>query len=241
MKRFSIFFLSIVAIYLSVSQAQNVLNAGDPGDKDIVVLIHGLARSNAAMWLLNLRLRRAGFHVEAVGYDSLNRTPEQIVENISQQIDSCCKEKNNQIHFVGHSLGGLLARAYLQKNQLRNLGRVVLLGTPNHGTEVADYFQDKWWAKIAGPTALSLGTGQESFPNTLDDPYYPVGVIAGIRQNNNDHILPGLDDGLVSLESTKVKNMDDFMIVYSGHSMMRYNEEVVNQTVHFLYKGKFKK
>ncbi|MEW8051215.1 MAG: alpha/beta fold hydrolase, partial [Candidatus Thiodiazotropha sp.] len=232
MKKLFILFFGILAIYLSASQAQNIFNSGDPEHKEIVVLLHGLARSNAAMWLLNMRLKHAGYHVETVGYRSLNRTPQQIVDDISQQIDLCSKGKANKIHFVGHSLGGLLIRAYLQNSDVRNLGRVVLVGTPNQGTEVADHFKDKWWAKIAGPTALSLGTGEGSFPKTLDDPYYPVGVIAGVSQNDNDHILPGLDDGLVSVESTKVNNMNDFVIVYSGHSMMRYNEDVADQTIH---------
>ena len=239
MKKLSVLLVGIVAIYLSVSQAQNVLDSGEAEDKDIVVLIHGLARSNAAMWLMNLRLINAGYHVETVGYRSLNVTPGQIVDNISQQIDECCRDKTNTAHFVGHSLGGLLIRAYLQDNKLNNLGRVVLIGTPNQGTEVADYLQDKWWAQIAGPTALSLGTGEDSFPNTLEDPYYPVGVIAGISGSDNDDILPGLDDGLVPVESTKIKNMRDFVVVKSGHSMMRYNEEVANQAIHFLVNGRF--
>lgn len=241
MKKLAILIISLIAIYLSVSQAQIALNSGDPGEKDIVVLMHGLARSNAAMWLLNLRLKKAGFHVKTVGYRSLNRTPEQIVEDISQQIDQCCKGQTNKVHFVGHSLGGLLIRAYLQDNEVNNLGQVVLIGTPNQGTKVADYFQDKWWAKIAGPTALALGTGEASFPKTLEDPYYPVGVIAGVSQNDNDDILPGLDDGLVPVESTKVNNMNDFIVVFSGHSMMRYNEDVADQSIHFLRHGQFQR
>ena len=239
MKKLSVFLVIVAAIYLSVSQAQTILNSGEAEDKDTVVLIHGLARNNAAMWLLNLRLRNAGYHVEPVGYQSLNVTPSEIVENISQQIEECCRQNTNRVHFVGHSLGGLLIRAYLQNNELENLGRVVLIGTPNQGTEVADYFRDKWWAKIAGPTALSLGTGENSFPKTLDDPYYPVGVIAGIRQSDNDDILPGPDDGLVAVESTKLNNMSDFVLVDSGHSSMRYNEDVADQAIHFLAQGNF--
>lgn len=241
MKKIGIFFIAAIAICLSVSQAQNVLNSGETKEKEIVVLIHGLARSNASMWLLNLRLKNAGYRVETVGYQSLNRTPEQIVDDITLQINQCCRKENNRVHFVGHSLGGLLIRAYLQANEVDNLGRVVLIGTPNQGTEIADYFQDKWWSKFAGPAALSLGTAENSFPKSLDDPYYPVGIIAGVRQSDNEQILPGPDDGLVPVESTKVNNMNDFIVIDSGHSMMRYDEDVAEQTIHFLRQGKFKK
>lgn len=228
-------------LLISVTPAQSLFDK-DPGDKEVVVLLHGLARSNAAMWVLNLRLKKAGFHVEQVGYSSLNSTPDQIIDNITAQINACCREMNNRVHFVGHSLGGLLIRAYLQDNKVTNLGRVVLMGTPNQGTAVADYFNDKWWAQFAGPTAMSLGTDENSLPNSLAAPYYPVGVIAGVIKNDmNDKLLPGMDDGLVSIEATKLAGMQDFIIVPTGHAMMRYDEEVAEQTVRFLRKGSFSK
>ncbi len=208
--------------------------------KEIVVLLHGLARSNIAMWRLKMRLEDAGYHVEQVGYRSLTQTPAEIVQDISAQIDRCCQSINHKVHFVGHSLGGLLIRAYLENNPMENLGRVVLMGTPNQGTAVADYFRDKWWAQFVGPTALALGTGEDSFPNSLSDPDYPVGVIAGFIDNDlNDELLPGSDDGLVSIDSTRLKGMGDFIVVRSQHTMMRYNEEVASQTIAYLKNGQF--
>lgn len=231
--------LLTVVLLMSVSPVQSFFDE-DPGDKEVVVLLHGLARSNAAMWVLNLRLQKAGFHVEQIGYSSLNSTPQQIIVNVTSQINECCRDLGNRVHFVGHSLGGLLIRAYLQDNRVNNLGRVVLLGTPNQGTALADYFSDKWWAQFAGPTAMSLGTDENSLPNSLAAPNYPVGVIAGVIKNDmNDKLLPGMDDGLVSIEATKLPGMQDFIVISTGHAMMRYNEEVAEQTVRFLRKGKF--
>ena len=144
------------------------------------------------------------------------------------------------MHFVGHSLGGLVIRAYLAERQVQNLGRVVLLGTPNKGTQLVDRYGDKWWFKLLGPNARALGTGNGSLPDLLPAPDYPVGVIAGTRKGfDNDHILPGPDDGLVTVASTRLKGMADFIVLETGHSAMRYSKPVAEQTVRFLRTGQF--
>ncbi len=109
------------------------------------------------------------------------------------------------------------------------MAELFLLGTPNHGSEFADVVRDKWWAKIAGPTALSLGTDDDSFPNSLHNPYYPVGVIAGIAKHDmDDRIIPGQDDGVVAIDATKLEGMTDFTVVQSGNSMMRYDPRKIS-------------
>ena len=232
--------LLLVAVILSYVFMPHPGSESAHDDKDIVVLLHGLARGNAVMWLLASRLKDAGFHVHRVGYGTLNRSPEQMLEEVQSQIDECCAAHQRRVHFVGHSMGGLLIRAYLQDRSVQNLGRVVLIGTPNQGTEVVDRFRDRWWMQMLGPAALSLGTDDDSFPNSLAAPYYPVGVIAGESSRDiDDEILPGKDDGLVPVESTKLEGMSDFIVVETGHAFMRYDEEVARQTVAFLWDGAF--
>ena len=232
--------IGLVLLGCSATNPQPEPNETPSLDKDVVVLLHGLGRSNSAMWLLASRLEDAGFKVERVGYGSLTQTPEQILESVTQQIELCCAQLSSTVHFVGHSLGGLMVRAYLQDHEVRHLGCVVLMGAPNQGSEIVDKFRDTWWMQFAGPTALALGTDKGSFPKSLQDPYYPVGVIAGASgHDTNDEILPGLDDGLVRVESTKLNDMTDFIIIETGHSMMRYNEDVAKQTIAFLKYGKF--
>ena len=210
-------------------------------NKEIIVLLHGLGRSTTSMWWLAARLEEAGYHVQRVGYHSLTQTPDEILREVSQQINRCCLHHPRRIHFVGHSLGGLMVRAYLQKYRIDNLGRVVLLGTPNKGSEVADYFIDSWMMKFLGPTAKLLGTDEHSFPRSLRAPYYPVGIIAGENESNwNDSVIPGKDDGLVSVESAKLNGMTDFMVIRTSHSMMRYNREVAEQTIEFIQHGEFR-
>ncbi len=209
-------------------------------EREIVVLLHGLGRSNRAMWRLAERLEDDGFRVARVGYDSLRETPDEILDDIAAQIEACCIGKSAKLHFVGHSLGGLLVRAYLADKKIENLGGVVLIGTPNKGTEVVNNLREKWWFKWAGPTAKALSTDSDSFPNRIERPDYPLGVIAGIKPGaDNEHILPGEDDGLVAVESTKVKGMTDFVLIEAGHSALRNDKNVARQTVAFLRAGKF--
>ncbi|MFC1681899.1 alpha/beta fold hydrolase [Pseudomonadota bacterium] len=212
-----------------------------PGHNEIVVLVHGLGRSSTSMWLLASRLEDAGYYVHRVEYSSLHQDPDEILKDISSQINQCCQKHAQSVHFVGHSLGGLMVRAYLQNNKVDKLGRVVLLGTPNKGAEAADHFSDSWLMSILGPTAKALGTDDKSFPKSLEAPYYPVGIIAGeLKSKLNDSIIPGRDDGLVSIEATKIDGMADFIIIETGHSMMRYDREVADQTIEFIKSGVFK-
>lgn len=136
---------------------------------------------DVATWQLAFRIEKAGYYVERVGCSSsLKQTPQEIQQEVTKQIEACCATSDHQVHFVGHSLGGLMIRTYLQDNKVEKLGRVVLIGTPNQGMPVVDYYRDRWWMKMLGPMANALGTDSESFPNTLIGPYYPVGVIAGV-------------------------------------------------------------
>ena len=209
-------------------------------DLETVVLLHGFGRSAFALRALAGRIENAGFNTVRVDYDSLNSTPEEIIVTVSEQIDACCLELTKPLHFVGHSLGGLIIRAYLDEQSVDLLGRVVLIATPNAGTPLVDAYQDSWWMTFAGPTARELGTTADSFPNSLPAPDYPVGVIAGTWESNfTEDLIPGADDGLVPIDSAKIDGMSDFIMIESNHSHLRYSEEVADQTVAFLKTGHF--
>lgn len=236
----SIFVLLIIIISYCFTSGANIAAQSD--ENETAYLLHGLGRSNSAMWLLASRIEDTGFIVERIGYSSFGKTSKEIVKEITSQINSSIQNKRERVRFVGHSPGGLLIRAYLDSNRISNLGRVVLIGTPNKGTPFVDKFHDAWWLKLLGSMTLDLGTDKDNFPNTLSEPYYRVGVIAGISDViSNENIIPGLDDGVVPLESTKIDGMRDFIVIETGHSMMRYNEDVAKQTIQFLRNGKFSK
>lgn len=232
----------LLATLLSVGCAGDRSGGNLPqAEREAVVLLHGLGRSTSAMRYLQHRLEKAGYEVFNIGYPSTSLPPDDLLELLRDEVRSCCAKKK-KVHFVGHSLGGILIRALLEEQQDVKLGRVVLLGVPNQGAELADWLSDNYlFKKLAGPTGQQLGTGETAWPGGLPAPDYELGVIAGTRSINpvGSWILAGPDDGFVSVESTKVKGMKDFMLTASGHVLMRYSDEVADAVIRFLKTGNF--
>ena len=206
-----------------------------------VVLLHGFGRSNKAMFSLQRRINEAGYATYNIEYRSMKDTPDVIVDKVGKNIAQCCMDNGRLVHFVGHSLGGLVVRAYLERHQLTNLGRVVLLGTPNQGSELVDRYEKEWFFGMLGPTARELGTDLADFPKRIAHPYYPLGIIAGASSYRPilSRLLPGPDDGMVAVESTIMEGMTDFLLVDTSHGMLRYNKKVAEEVIYFLRHGKF--
>jgi triacylglycerol esterase/lipase EstA (alpha/beta hydrolase family) len=212
-------------------------------DDEIVVLALGLGRSDWAMWRFAKRLENANYKVCLLDYATIGVSVASVLDETASQIDVCLQNAP-KVHFVGHSLGGLVIRAYLQNHEEAleavNVGKVVLVGTPNKGSELADHYNDSWLMNLGGGISRALVTGTRSLGNNLDAVDFTIGIIAGTKPLGltNDR-FNGPNDGLVSVESTKLEGMTDFITIDVGHSQMRYSEEVAKQTVHFLQKGAF--
>jgi triacylglycerol lipase len=209
-----------------------------------VILLHGLCRSSSSMQAMERALTNAGYQVWNIDYPSRTDTVAALSEAVlAPAILNCESAGATRIHFVGHSLGGILVRDYLARHSLSNAGRVVMLGPPNQGSEIVDKL-GSWWLfrKINGPAGGELGTAPDSAPNRIGPPNVSVGVIAGNRSINwiNSLLIPGSDDGKVSVERTKLNGMTDYVVLKATHPYLMRNKQAIKQTVHFLREGMFK-
>ena len=208
---------------------------------ETVILLHGLARSAGSMKKLAKALSGGGYSVHNIGYASTRKTIEQLAEEaIGPALKLCPVDR--KLHFVTHSLGGILVRQYLSHHEIENLGRVVMLGPPNKGSEVVDKLRDfPGFHFINGDAGLELGTGESSVPNRLGAANFDLGIIAGTRSINLilSRMIAGVDDGKVSVESTKLEGMHDHLEMEVTHPFMMRNSKVIEQVIHYLETGRF--
>jgi hypothetical protein len=147
-----------------------------------------------------------------------------------------------KVHFVTHSLGGILVRKYLNNNEIKNLGRVVMLGPPNQGSKAVDELGDlpgfDW---LNGPAGRQLGKGPKSVPLQLGAANFELGIIAGNKSIDpiTSAVLDDPDDGKVSVADTKLEGMDDFTIVEHSHALMMRMQWPIELTIQFLKTGRF--
>jgi len=213
---------------------------------DSVVLLHGLVRHAESMQKMSRALSLAGYRVCNIDYPSRYFGVKILASQyVLPQIQECQKENSGRLHFVTHSMGGIIVRALNQSLAEMvgddKLGRLVMLSPPNQGSELADLTEDSWLSnQINGPTVRELGTQQNSLPNQLSEPTMRFGIIAAKGSNSLMSLLiPGDDDGKVSLKRMRLQSMQDFIEVSSTHSFMMQNWEVIEQTLHFLVHGNF--
>ena len=237
----------IISVFsLSIAQGCKSFPKHTPpkeGFKEYVVLLHGLARSSKSMVPLQKILSKKGYGTCNIDYPSTDHTIEYISKKyLPAALKQCIPDDANRVHFVTHSMGGILIRYYLKNNQFKRLGKVVMLSPPNAGTEVVDKLGNIFIFKaLNGPASTQLGTGIDSMPNKLGPVAFKLGVLTGSKTINPilSAMIPGKDDGKVSVDRAKVKGMSDFMVVPSSHPFIMRSKEVMKQTVYFLEHSMF--
>lgn len=214
-------------------------------NKECVVLLHGLGRTSRSMNELQEALVNEGYLTANLDYPSREKKIENIaLEDFPRGVAECQKYAPVAIHFVTHSLGGIVLRMALSEQRPHHLGRVVMLSPPNKGSHIVDEIGDwslyKW---LNGPAGQQLSTHTTSAPNQLGSVDYPVGIITGDQHAFFDawfaSFIPGADDGKVSVENAQVEGMHDFLVVHEAHSFIMESDYVHRQTIHFLKNGFF--
>ncbi|MGV3664864.1 MAG: esterase/lipase family protein [Leptospira bouyouniensis] len=241
-KTYSLFILMILFPYVFLCSDQKLSQKTKIADhQECVVLIHGFLRSSNHLKNLRNFLIENGYFVVSIDYESTSMSiPEIADSNLSNLEDFC---KNQKIHFVTHSLGGIILRSYLKRNQIKHPGKIVMLAPPNKGSEVSDFLSKfKFINLILGPVLSQLKTDQDSYVNSLGLPNFQFGVIMGNLTIDpiSSYLIPGDDDGKVSIENSKLENMNDFLLVERTHNFIVDAPEVKEAILNYFKFGKFK-
>lgn len=230
--------------YTGCGFAQSVNNKTNM-DREAVILLHGLARTSTSMNKMQEALEDEGFKTCNIDYPSTqHRISILAQEHIVPKIKACVGNIDSSIHFVTHSMGGILVRYFAKHALISPMGRVVMLSPPNQGSEVVDALGDTWFFEfVNGPAGKELGTDTGSMPLRLGPANFEVGIITGSRSINLilSLMIEGRDDGKVSVERARLEGMKDFIVLASTHPFIMRNAKAITQTIYFLNHGVFKK
>lgn len=185
-------------------------------------------------------LRKQGFEVLNLGYPSTRHDLAALCDIIHPRIDTFSHTIDGKLHIIGYSMGGLLARAYIHKHRPAQLGRVVMAGTPNGGSEVADFLKSwRLYRRLYGPAGQQLITDQSAFSALLGAVDYELGIIAGDRTVDpvSSYIIGKPGDGKVSIESTKLAGMKAHIVIPTNHTFMPSNRQMWEGALKFIREG----
>lgn len=211
-----------------------------------VILLHGITRSSKHMAHFKEPFVKAGYAVFAMDYPSTRGTIQESTEYLHQVIQGL--DGITEINFVVHSMGGLVVRTYLKEHAPRDprIKRLVMIGSPNNGANLANVLSDNLNAvfkPIFGPAGQQLVVDPEGYIANLPKPDFEFAVIAGGRGNEHgfNPLIPGDDDGIVSVASTRLAGATDFLLVADGvsatHTFLPSNPAVITAAVRFVSEG----
>lgn len=232
--------IKISALFLTLCSTFYCAAAFATNETECVILLHGLGRSHCSMSPLESELKKHDYVVVNHNYPSTKKSIDEIAfRYLPPMINECLGYHPSRIHFVTHSIGGVILQRYLQKNTISNLDNIVMMGPPNHGSPWVDAFNKTFIGFILGPSIKELSIKKNSAPPLAR--HYKIGVIAGTYNINplGYMVFNEPNDGKVGVSSTKIKWMHDFIALPVTHTFMMRNAEVEEEILYFLKHGKF--
>lgn len=212
------------------------------GDGEWVVLLHGIFRGPRSMAKIEKALVESGYRVLNFGYPSTRESIEDIAELLHQEVQRLPRG-NGRVHFVTHSLGGIVVRYYLAHYSCPYAGRIVMIAPPNRGSTLASYLA-KWmpYRWMFGKAGQQVAESPDSYPLLLPPPRAEFGVIAGGLggEVGINPLIPGDNDGTVKVDETKLPGMKDFILIKGQHSTLLAQRPVAENVLFFLAEGTFK-
>ena len=210
--------------------------------KELVVLIHGVLNTTKRMAGLEKYLSDAGYEVYNVDYPSTKHSIRKLTEIVSNLIEKKNPQQYEAVHFVGFSMGGLITRMLLNQHKFNNLGRVIFIGSPHLGSEVADFVvKIPLLAKFFGPALNEMTTDCSLIKKMLGEPHYQFATIAGNRSYDllGMLLIKGPHDGRVSLRSSLLNGSQDRLILPFAHLEMLRKKGLWQEVLHYIKHGKF--
>lgn len=227
-------------------RSANPANSEEPGataveqeKREVVFLLHGIGKGPYDMALVERALRRRGYEVVNWQYPSRKKSLENIADLLHERMQ---KYDGRRVSFVTHSMGGIVVRTYLNKYKPANPGRLVMIAPPNQGAFLADLFGN-WLAYrlILGPAGQQLRQGEQGACASAGSPCCEFGIIAGGtgRARGMNPLVPGDNDGTISVECTKLDGAKDFLVLPYAHVHIQFMPRTVRNVISFLESGKF--
>jgi len=206
--------------------------------------LHGISRSSRIMSTLEDALSTESYDVKNIDYPSTSMSMEALAEWVFEKIRPYCQNTRQPIHFVTHSMGGMIARLIIRDHRPTTLGRVVMMAPPNQGSIVADFMQRFWFfRKWFGPAGRQLGTNRDGIHHQLGPADFECAIIAGDRSADpwfSWFLYHGPNDGKVSVENTKLEGMKEQVVIHATHTFLPKNKKAIRLIQNFLRYGTFR-
>ena len=204
-------------------------------DKEYIVVFHGVYGKLEDMNIIAEALSNEGYNVISIQYPTNTDSVEEITEKyIKPALDNIDKER--KVNFIVHSMGSGVLRYYLKNNEVKNLGKVVFISPPSHGSALSDNPVSSMLKEPLGKAVSQFSMKKESFVNELGDPDYPCYVMIGNKSNNPVYsaMIPGKDDEMVPLNGSKLDTCDYKIIDKTTHTSILKDDRTISEIKKYL-------